>query len=157
MAASRLFHRTLSVGRKVSFTVAGDPVGKGQPRAFYKPGLGVRAFTPAKTRKYMDQVRLFAAQAIADQPPLSGPVSVTMECYLARPGRLVWKSRPMPAQLAPTLPDLSNIIKAVEDGINRTVIIDDRQIVSLVATKFYASGPDHGDPRPRVEITVEEI
>ena len=143
--------------RRITFTVPGEPIAKGQPRAYLRRGVGVRTYTPTRTRHYMDTVRLFASQAVGVAPPIAGPVEVTLDCYLPRPKRMVWRSRPMPAALAPTAPDLSNVLKAVEDGINGVVINDDRQIVSLIASKSYCAGPGFGDARPRIEVTVLEL
>lgn len=47
-------------------------------------------------------------------------------------------------------PDLSNIVKGIEDALNGIAYIDDCQIVDLHVMKFYSD-------EPRVEVVLEEI
>jgi Holliday junction resolvase RusA-like endonuclease len=47
-------------------------------------------------------------------------------------------------------PDLSNVLKAVEDGLNGIAYKDDAQIVSLIVDKFWSD-------EPRVEIEISPV
>jgi len=47
-------------------------------------------------------------------------------------------------------PDLSNLIKFVEDSANGIIYNDDKQIIEITATKLY-------DDKPRTEIIIEEL
>ena len=130
------------------FTVPGEPVGKGRPRAFAMKGAkGVRMFTPAKTQSYEAKV---ATMALQSKPPhywpLDGHYSVTVECYFTRPKRLKDGGRVPCAKR----PDADNIAKAICDALNGIAFADDAAVWQLAVTKWYA-GTDHG---PRVQVTV---
>jgi Holliday junction resolvase RusA-like endonuclease len=47
-------------------------------------------------------------------------------------------------------PDLDNIIKAVLDGILRVAIVDDNQVVHLIARQLYSE-------TPKLFIEIEEL
>ena len=47
-------------------------------------------------------------------------------------------------------PDLSNLVKSVEDALNGIVYVDDAQIVELSVIKVY-------DSAPGIEVFIEEI
>ena len=90
-----------------------------------------------------------------DQPPLAGPVRLTVEFVLPRT-----KSRPdkVPKTLwgtgrvvMPCKPDLDNMLKAVKDALNRLAWNDDGQVWQVRATKEYAGT----DEQPHATITVE--
>ena len=66
----------------IHFHIPGQPVGKGRPR-IGKVGAHARMFTPAKTVSYESTVALFAAQAMAGRPLLTGPVNLQMRVDFA--------------------------------------------------------------------------
>jgi Holliday junction resolvase RusA-like endonuclease len=61
----------------ITFTVPGQPQGKGRPR-IGKIGQHARMFTPAKTVAYEGLIALAAQEAMAGRPPIDGPVSATI-------------------------------------------------------------------------------
>jgi len=120
------------------FKIYGEPVAKGRPR-FTKQG---RTYTPAKTKKYEDEVRMMAKAAMGSSEPLETPVSVFIHITLPIP--LSYSKKRSEECLSgferPTKrPDLTNIIKSIEDGMNGIVYKDDSQIVSLHSTKVYGT------------------
>ncbi len=143
--------------RVIAFAIPGEPVPQGRPRVAVVHGFA-RVYQPAKSTRWQEQVRLFAIDGMQpDGEPIAGPVRLDVAFFLARPGRLCWKSRPMPETWAPNMPDLDNLVKAVLDGINKIAILDDRQIVQLAARKMYCAGPGYGEQMPRVEVTLREL
>ena len=138
--------------RAVSFTVPGDPVAKGRPRATTIAGRG-RMYTPEKTRSYEAQVKWFAAEAMAGAAPIESACRMTLEIFVRAPASLSKRKRDdaLAGRTRPTTkPDTSNALKSIEDAINGIVYVDDKQIVELVAKKFYSD-------RPRVEVLVEAL
>lgn len=83
--------------------------------------------------------------------PLQGAVQLTINFYLPRPKRLIWKTKPMPKQYCDKRPDIDNLAKSIIDGLNTIAFKDDGQIADLHITKHYHSG----DNEPRTVITVE--
>ncbi len=145
----------LRPARRISFTIVSDQIAQGRPR-FTKTG---HAYTDDRTAKWQTEVRYFATRAMeqVDGEVLSGPVRIVCDFYRLRPAGLEPKRAPKPPVPCPIRPDLDNLAKAILDGCNRVVYADDRQIVELLARKWYAAGPGYGDARPRVEVTIEEV
>jgi Holliday junction resolvase RusA-like endonuclease len=144
--------------RRIAFTIPAEPVAQGRPRATTIGGF-TRLYQPTETVKWQQQVRLFAVEAMSqlEGEPIQGPVALNLAFYLPRPGRLIHKRRPMPPCLADHKPDLDNLVKAILDGVNGVAFQDDRQVVQIMARKFYAAGSGYGDTRPRVEVVIEEV
>ena len=127
----------------VSFTVPGQPQGKGRAK-IVKIGGFSRMATPGKTVAYEGLIAHAAQQAMAGRPPFDGPMAVTMliDCQVpaswsARRQRLAIAGGLMPT----TKPDKDNVIKAVYDGCNGVVWRDDVQVVDGVQRKRYSATP----------------
>ena len=134
----------------VTIAVAGPPVPKGRPRFSRKAGI---AYTPAKTRKYEDVVRLAAGQAMENQAPFQGPLAVEVEVYLPVPTSWSKKKqgRAHLGLVVPTKrPDANNFASCALDGCNGIVYRDDSQVVELHVTKRYAM-------KPQLIIRVRQI
>ena len=130
---------------RYEFTVPGEPVGKGRPRF----GNG-RAFTPAKTAKYENLVRVAFANAYPDAVPTEGPVDLFIRAYFPIPKSFSKKKREkaLAEQIAKiSRPDLDNVIKAVCDGLNELAWKDDAQIYEMTAWKGYGE-------QPRLEVII---
>jgi Holliday junction resolvase RusA-like endonuclease len=125
----------------LTFTVDGDPHGKGRPR-FRNTGKFVQTYTDSKTKSYEEKVRDAAKQAMGSAEPLETPVSVF--CYIRLP---VPKSYPKTRREAclngserpSKKPDTDNVFKSVSDAMNGIVYKDDCQIVSINAKKVYSA------------------
>ncbi len=84
---------------------------------------------------------------------LEGPVILTPRIYRQIPKSfsITPRSKAHAGELRPTTkPDVSNVLKSIEDALNGVVWVDDRQIVGLVVSKAY-------DDNPRVEVEIREI
>ena len=132
--------------------VLGDPVAQGRPR-FSRQGGFVKAYDSAKSRDYKSYVRFIAAQNAPDSP-VEGAIEFSLRIYRAIPkGMPKYKREAAKAgTLRPvTKPDVSNILKGVEDALKGVWYKDDSQIVGYgVLGKWY-------DERPRIEIMMREL
>lgn len=125
----------------VSFIVPGHPFGKQRSRST-KSG---RHYTPQETVRYENLVMMQAMQAMQDRPPVDIDVGLMFVAVFPVPDS--WPAKKRAAALAgdirPTKkPDLSNIQKALEDGMNAVVFKDDSQITeSGGSKKIYGEVP----------------
>lgn len=152
-AALPLAPPELKLTRSVAIIVPGAPVPKGRPRLSTINGQA-RAFTPAKTRRYEDLIRLEAGKIMEGRAQLEGPTSVTILAYMAMPQALAKSKAKCAAALAGNLrpltkPDVDNFAKTI-DALNGIVWRDDSQVVSLIVSKFYSD-------RPRLELYACEV
>lgn len=122
--------------------VPGQPKGKMAPKArsFNAGGRTMaQVYKPKKSRVYEEFVASCARAALTDEgatPILEGPIALQIRAYLVRP-----KGRAKRFEWPDRKPDLSNIVKAVEDGLTLGgVWCDDKQVCSLDVVKSYASG-----------------
>ena len=134
------------------FTVPGVPVAKGRHRVTIRGGRP-RAYTPEKTEKYENLVRLAFREEFPDAEPASGPISMVIRAYFPVPKSYSKKKK----QLAvvgllhkTTTPDLDNIQKAIQDGLNGVAFADDSQIVEYKAMKGFSLVP-------RADIIITEL
>lgn len=132
--------------------VLGDPVAQGRPR-FSRQGGFVKAYDPAKSRDYKRYVRVIAAQH-APVTPVEGAIEFSLRIYRAIPKGMPKYKREAAKEgrLRPvTKPDVSNVLKGVEDALKGVWYKDDSQIVGYgVLGKWY-------DERPRIEIMMREL
>ena len=122
--------------------VPGDPVPKGSKRGVtYTRAdghLGVRLIESSKAYPaWRDQVAadLDAARLRHRWPVLTGPVSVHLSFYLHKP------KRPKHPVFPITKPDIDKLVRAVCDGLTTRLVVDDSQIVELLAFKRYDAEP----------------
>lgn len=132
--------------------ILGEPVAQGRPR-FSRQGGFVKAYDPAKSRDYKSYVRMIAAQR-APVTPVEGAIEFSLRIYRAIPKGMPKYKREAAKEgrLRPvTKPDVSNVLKGVEDALKGVWYKDDSQIVGYgVLGKWY-------DERPRIEITMREL
>lgn len=127
----------------ITFTIPGEPVAKGRPRATTVGGHA-RMYTPAKTAAYEQLVAVYAAAAMKKAPLIEHPVQLRLGIYCKVPG--TWSKKRRADALAgierpAKKPDIDNIVKALADGMNGVVWVDDAQIVELACSKWYALEP----------------
>ena len=137
--------------REYKTVVLGEPVAQGRPR-FSRQGGFVKAYDPAKSRDYKQYVRLVASED-APEAPVTGAVVLSLRIYRAVPKSMSKRKREaaLAGRLRPTTkPDVSNVLKGVEDALKGLWYADDSQIVGYGELgKWYSE-------RPRIEVTMAE-
>ena len=130
----------------IHMTLNLEPQPKQRPRFNRSNG---RVYTSAKTSAFESSVRKIAQEHISE--PIKGAVSLSLLFVHPR-----LKSEPKRQPLRrykATRPDLSNLIKSVEDGLQGVAFLDDAAVVKLSAEKVHAGL----DEQPHIEVTVREI
>lgn len=131
-----------------------EPVEQARPRAT-RMGKGIRLYDPKKVTVFKRKLGMLAKQQMLDRglEPYDGPLEVCMVFYRPVQASLSQKERArrLSGVHRPTVkPDLSNYIKALEDGLNGILWVDDNRIVQIVAEKKYSD-------RPRIVIEVNKV
>lgn len=127
----------------IAFSVPGEPIGKGRPRATSING-SARLYTPKKTANYEGLIAHAAQQAMAGAQPVEFACQVQMSITVSVPASWSKKKRAaaLLGEVMPTKkPDTDNVVKAVFDGMNGVVWRDDVQAVDLFVRKRYGSTP----------------
>jgi Holliday junction resolvase RusA-like endonuclease len=127
----------------ITFTVPGEPQGKGRPK-IVKIGGFSRMATPQKTVAYEGLIAHIAAQAMAGRPPMECPCRLDVEIVCSVPAS--WSQRKQREALEGSVwpakkPDTDNILKALNDGMNGVVWRDDVQAVEGGWRKVYGATP----------------
>jgi Holliday junction resolvase RusA-like endonuclease len=125
----------------VNFMVEGTPVPKGRPR-FARRGKFVSTYSPKTTVDYETKVSEAARLAMGSSEPLQTPVGAYI--YITLPIPASYSKKRIQACLSgeerPTKKsDIDNFCKAIFDGMNGIVFLDDSQVVSLHSTKVYGT------------------
>jgi len=123
--------------------VTGAPVPKARPRAVAFNGRA-RVYTPGTTARYEDRVRKTALRDWSFAPLRGVELALTVVFYLPVP--VSWPRWKRQAALAGGLrptskPDLDNLVKSLQDGMQGVVYEDDSAIVSKRAEKRYGDDP----------------
>ena len=139
--------------QKLKFEVPGSPIGQGRPK-FSTINGHAKAYDPEKSRNYKAYVKLLATQAMREQgfTMIEGPCCLDILAFFEVPKSKSkkFKERALMGLERPTKkPDLSNIVKGIEDALNGLVYKDDSSIVYLSVAKHYSEVP-------RVEVIVQE-
>ncbi len=125
----------------VSFIVPGHPFGKQRSRST-KSG---RHYTPQETVRYENLVMMQAMQAMQGKPPVDIDVGLMFVAVfpILKSFTKAQRAAALADEIRPTKkPDLSNIQKALEDGMNAVVFKDDSQITeSGGSKKIYGEVP----------------
>lgn len=128
------------------FNVEGDPVGKQRPR--FSRG---RTYTPKKSVDYENLIADKAREAMGTAEPLETPVAVYIYINYKVPASYSKQRRAncLAGIERPKVNDIDNVCKSVLDAMNNIVYLDDKQVVSLHATKRF-------DTIASVHICVKE-
>jgi len=138
--------------KQIVFTIPGTPVAKGRSKSSSRIGVDgngkqrvfTRHYTPEKTERYENLVRLAAERAMAGASPFVQAVALTVAIYLPIPSS--WsKTKQDKARnglvAATKKPDADNVLKALKDGMNGVVYVDDARITDVTLQKRYALSP----------------
>jgi Holliday junction resolvase RusA-like endonuclease len=126
----------------VTFALPGQPQGKGDTDTSTRHGT---RYKPRKTRAYEVAVGVMASIAMRGRLPIDECVTMDMRAVFTIPKS--WsqakRNRAITGEISPGVkPDLSNIAKAVEDGMKGIVFTDDARIVRYgVFEKVYGVSP----------------
>jgi len=142
---------------KIEFTVPALPTA--QPRQRHRIiNAGGRAFahnyTPTR-----DPVNAFkaavqmAVEKAYQGPPLEGPLRMSIVFVCPRPKNMIWKTKPMPRVWHDYKFDRDNLMKSLQDAMNKIVFLDDSQICSGPIDKVIAAG----DESAHVEVVIERL
>lgn len=139
--------------QKLKFEVPGSPIGQGRPK-FSTINGHAKAYDPEKSRNYKAYVKLLATQAMREQgfTMIEGPCCLDILAFFEVPKSKSkkFKERALMGIERPTKkPDLSNIVKGIEDALNGLAYKDDSSIVYLSVAKHYSEVP-------RVEVILQE-
>lgn len=155
---------TTSFPDEIRFTVLGEPVGKGRHRSATRKRRGadgrmttyIAQITPPKTEQYELLVKRATRQAIESVSGYSlflGPVMLELGIYVGIAASWPKKKKEMAlsGQMYPTKkPDSSNILKAIEDGMNEVAYADDAQITDHHIKRRFSDNP-------RVEVIITPL
>ena len=136
----------------IKFTVPGQPVGKGRAKAARR-GKFITMYTPEKTASYESLVAYAGNVAMNGRQLIAGPVSVELDIRLQIPTSWSNKKREQAAKgliYAIKKPDADNVEKAIFDGMNSVVWVDDVQVVEVSKRKRYSETPG-------VDVIVKEL
>ena len=129
------------------FTIPGNAVPQGRPR-FYRRGAGVGTYDPAKSRVWKEFVRLTAIAAGCR--PLSGPLRMEVVFFLKAPKDLAKRLERGENIVHIKKPDVSNLVKGLEDALIGICYADDSQIVDSRQLKHYAI-------EPSVYVSIQQV
>lgn len=118
-----------------------------------KKGRGMM-FNTARKKAYLAEIAFLARKHVPAECPWLGAVGVEYLFCLPRPKYAMEKKYDDGLIWAPSYPDLTNLIKAFEDGLSGAMFWkNDSQIVRYKAQKVLSEKLRF----PRVEVKIEEL
>lgn len=136
---------------RVSFTILGEPQGKGRPR-FARAGNYVRTYTPDKTAAYENLVKLeYERQCRGQKFGDTEQLDLRIFAYYGVPQSASKKKKcqMLDGIIRPSKkPDMDNVVKVIADSLNNVAYKDDTQIVDAMVRKFYSD-------TPRVKVVIQ--
>ena len=138
---------------KVSFTVLGEPQGKGRPR-FRQINGHVSTYTPDKTSSYENLVKIeYERQCCGLRFDDKDQLDMRIYAYYQVPASASKKKKALMLEgaLRPSKkPDVDNVVKIIADSLNGVAYKDDVQIVYTIVRKFYSD-------TPRVKVVIQSV
>jgi Holliday junction resolvase RusA-like endonuclease len=124
----------------ISFIIHGKPQPKQRPRVTMKG-----TYTPQATVDY-ERLVGWQCRSVYKGKPLTQAVKMTVRVFFKLPKRTVKEN----GDWHTSRPDTTNVVKAIEDGLNGIAYIDDSQIAYSIVTKQWAS-------EDYVIVEIEEV
>ncbi len=127
----------------VEIHVSGKPVAWARAGSHVINGKPVH-FTPTNYRRWYQDARMMARQAMEGRKILTGCVQVQVFISIVPPKSWpAWKlEAALDHRIEPSgTPDLSNLVKAAEDACSGVVFLDDAQIVCGRQNEIYSEEP----------------
>lgn len=134
----------------MKFTIPIEPVGQMRARSTAIGGHA-RTYKHAKQKAAEDKLLAFAVQ-YAPESPLDCALEIVVDAYMPIPASMPKFRAEMArrGEIRPTKkPDIDNQLKHVLDAFNGIFWADDKNIVGVMARKFYSDAP-------RWEIEIKE-
>lgn len=146
---------------KIELFVPGIARPGGSKTAYRNKYTGKVVIVPAskKTKPWMDTVRWIADIECKRMCLWTEPLLLTLVFYRPRPkghfgtGRNASRLKDSAPAYPTTMPDLTKLIRATEDGLTGVIWKDDSQVVAQQTFKLYADEPH----KPGVLIRVEQL
>jgi len=113
----------------------------------YEPG---NRHSPA--RQWKSDIRWAVREQVKARPLMGGPIELLVSFYMPRTKELLKDKYPSGVIPHVVKPDLENMLKLLQDALTGVVIVDDKQICAVSASKYYHSR----DSGPRVEVTIRD-
>ena len=141
----------------ISFVIPGEPVAQGRPRFRVIPRKDggkpmVMAYDPKKSKDFKAKVAKLAKVRMGRIKMLEGPLKLMVDVWFACPKSDHRTRSPVPARYHTKKPDLSNVVKGVEDAMEGIVYKNDSQIYQSSSCKHIAAqGVD-----PYFVVQIEE-
>ena len=130
----------------ITFTVIGDPAPQGSKKHV---GHGVMVESSKRVKPWREAVAAAAFAARNGQPPMDGPLSLTVTFWLPKPASL---SRRVAALGPFRKPDIDKLVRSTFDALATAgAIADDARVVRLVAEKRFTPIEGHAGAEVRVE------
>ena len=139
---------------KIIKVVLGEPKAQARHRSFQMKGTDfISNYDPSKSKKGS-----FASvlQSEAPEEPLEGPLMLELNFFMGRPkshygsgknANVVKASAP---EWHTGRPDIDNLVKFVQDALNKIYWRDDSLICQVSTKKLYSE-------KPRTEITITKL
>lgn len=134
---------------ETSFIVPGNPMGKQRPKFTHKGKISI-AYTPEKTRKYEEKVKI-EYNKVNRGTFFEGPLSIDIHGVFSIPKSVSKKKhQELIGQPHDKKPDSDNMGKIILDPLNKLAFNDDGQVSKLNIDKVYGENP-------RVEVRIREM
>lgn len=136
---------SIDLSKKLEKTYKVDlhPHPQGRPRVTVRGGRPI-VYDPPESKQFKEDLK----RCIREQGVVFfyGAVELTVRFRLKKP-----KALPEGEDIYHiTRPDLSNLLKSVEDALSDLVLPDDKHIARVVMEKFYSD-------KPGIEITIKHL
>lgn len=128
--------------KRLAFKIHGDTQPQGRPRAM-RMGKGIRMYDDPKSAAFKKHVQQ-SYNSLGIDSQLEGALHMEIAIYRKIPKSFSKKMRQMAIDgiVRPvSKPDADNLAKTFMDALNGLAYKDDSQIVTLVASKYYAEEP----------------